>query len=56
MLYKCQKGEYLEYVNAKGENFSAESLFLILILEQQKMVNELIETMSDKADANNRDY
>ena len=35
MLDKFQKGEQLEYVNAKGENFSA--LFLILILEQQKM-------------------
>jgi hypothetical protein len=46
MLDKCQKSEYLECVNAKGENFSAESLFLILIFEQQKMINELLERFS----------
>jgi hypothetical protein len=34
-------------MNNKGENFSAESLFLILILEQQKMINELIVKLRD---------
>jgi hypothetical protein len=34
-------------VKAKGENFSAEALFLILILEQQKMINGLIAKLSD---------
>ena len=35
-LFECQ-----------GREFSAESLFLILILEQQKMINELIVKLSD---------
>ena len=47
MLSKCRKSEYVSCVNAKGENFSAEALFLILILEQQKMINELIVKLSD---------
>lgn len=34
MLDKYQKSEYFECVNAKDENFTAESLFLILINEQ----------------------
>ena len=42
MLDKCRKTEYSECVNTKGENFTAESLFLILILEQQKMIRELL--------------
>jgi len=28
-----------------GENFSAEALFLVLIFEQQKMINELIRKL-----------
>ena len=43
MLDKCRKSKYFKCVNAKGENYSAESLFLILILEQQKMINDLLE-------------
>jgi hypothetical protein len=46
MLSKCRKREYLDCLNAKGENLSAESLFLNLILEQQKMINELIGKLS----------
>jgi hypothetical protein len=42
MLDKCRKNEYIDCVKSKGENFSVESLFLILILEQQKMIKELI--------------
>src|SRR3989442_15820208 len=38
--------EYIDCVSAKGENSSAESLFLILVLEQQKMINELIVKLS----------
>lgn len=56
MLDKCRKSEYFECVNAKGENFSAESLFLILIFEQQKMIIELIKILSDKANPGNTDY
>jgi hypothetical protein len=47
MLSKCRKREYIDCVNAKGENFSAEASFLILIFEQQKMISELIAELSD---------
>ena len=47
MLNRCRKSEYVLCVKAKGENFSAEALFLILILEQQKMINELIAKLRD---------
>ncbi len=47
MLNKCRKSVYVSCVNARGENFSGESLFLILILEQQKMINELIAKLRD---------
>jgi hypothetical protein len=47
MLSKCRKREYTDCVNGKGENFSAEALFLILIFEQQKMISELIAKLSD---------
>ena len=47
MLNECSKKEYAECMNAKGENFSAESLFLTLILQQQKMINELIAKLRD---------
>jgi hypothetical protein len=42
MLSECKKKEYYDCVNSKGKAFAAESLFLILILEQQKMINEMI--------------
>ena len=42
MLDKCRKTEYIDIVNTKGKNFSAECLFLILIQEQQKIINKLI--------------
>jgi hypothetical protein len=47
MLNRFRKSEYVSCVKAKGENFSAEALFLILILEQRKMINELIAKISD---------
>ena len=47
MLSECKKKGYIDYVNAKGENFSAEPLFLILIFEQQKMISKLIAKLSD---------
>jgi hypothetical protein len=40
MLSECMKKEYYDSVNNKGKSFSAESLFLILLLEQQKMIVE----------------
>ena len=42
-----QKEQYVSCINAKGYNFSAEGLLLLLILEQQKMINELIVKLSD---------
>ena len=42
MLNECKKEEYFDCVNSKGKGLAAESLFLILIFEQQKMINELI--------------
>jgi hypothetical protein len=42
MLSNCKKKEYIDCVNTKGENFSTEALFLILIFEQQKIISELI--------------
>jgi hypothetical protein len=46
MLNRCRKSEYVSCVKVRGENFSAEALFLFLILEQQKMINELIAKLS----------
>jgi hypothetical protein len=46
MLDKCKMKEYAA---AKGENFSAEALFLVLIFEQQKIINKLIRKLG-KAD------
>jgi len=48
MLNQCKKKEYFDCVDTEGKGFSAESLFLILILEQQKMINELIVKLRHK--------
>ena len=37
-----QEEEYYDCVNSKDKSLAAESLFLILILEHQKMINEMI--------------
>jgi hypothetical protein len=42
MVDRCKKQDYVDCAANKGENFSAEALFLILLSEQQKMINELI--------------
>jgi hypothetical protein len=47
MLVECKKLGYSDCADAKGENFSAESLFLILILQQHKMINELQDIKND---------
>jgi len=47
MLGECRNKGYSDCVNAKGENSSAESLFLNLILQQQKMINELMAKLQD---------
>ena len=47
MLSECgQNKDYVRAVSSKGECFSAESLFMLLIFQQQKMINELIAKVS----------
>ncbi|MDQ6668798.1 MAG: hypothetical protein M3Y53_11330 [Thermoproteota archaeon] len=48
MLNECRK--YGDATIAKGDNYSTESLFMTLILQQQKMINQLI------ANASNNDH
>jgi len=38
--------EYSRAVTAKGEPYQAESLFMALILHQQKMIHQLIDKIS----------
>lgn len=38
--------EYAEAVGAKGESYAAESLFMALILQQQRMINRLMDNLS----------
>jgi hypothetical protein len=48
MLNKCQKEEeYTKALNAKGEYYSTESLFMVLIFQQQKMISRLIAKLSE---------
>jgi hypothetical protein len=48
MLSECgQNKDYIRAVISKGENYSAESLFMLLVLQQQKMINELIVNVSE---------
>jgi hypothetical protein len=43
MLSECgQNKDYVRAAISKGECFSAESLYMLLVLQQQKMINELI--------------
>jgi hypothetical protein len=42
------KGEHPDCMSARGESFSTEVLFMILIYEQQKMINELITKLAEK--------
>jgi hypothetical protein len=37
---------YSATVNAKGENFATEALFMILIFEQQKLIDELMTSLN----------
>jgi hypothetical protein len=47
MLSECrEKEDYARAVNSKDEFFSAESLFMVLILQQQKTIKELIAKIS----------
>jgi hypothetical protein len=47
MLSECREYEdFTKATTSKDEYFSAESLFMVLILQQQKMINELITRRS----------
>ena len=51
MLSECKDKENEDLVraaNSKDEYFSAESLFMALILQQQKMIKELIAKVSER--------
>jgi hypothetical protein len=56
MLKECQEdeGEGVQFANAvkaKGESFTAESLFIALILlQRQRMINKLIQKLSNMKD------
>ncbi len=45
MLDRYKQKDYVDCTSNKGENFSAEALFLVIIFEQQKMINELIRKL-----------
>jgi hypothetical protein len=47
------KEEYTGCMNAKGKNFSTETLFMILIFQQRKIIDELIERLGDRVDNKN---
>jgi hypothetical protein len=40
--------QYRNAVNSKGENYTAESLFMALIFQQQKMISTLIDQLSSE--------
>ena len=42
-----QNNDYIRAVISKGESYSTESLFMLLILQQHKMINELIAKVSE---------
>jgi hypothetical protein len=47
MLSECgQNKDYIRAAISKGECYSTESLFMLLVLQQQKMINELIDKLS----------
>ena len=46
MLSECgQNKDYIRAACSKDEYYSAESLFMLLVLQQQKMINELIASV-----------
>lgn len=56
MLSECKENQnYRSAANSKDEYFSAESLFMALILQQQKTINELIAKVSELKKVNVKD-
>ena len=53
MLNEClENEEYAEAFKSKGSQFSAESLFMALIFQQQKMIGKLIESLTSSQKKN----
>jgi hypothetical protein len=53
MLSECKGNkDLMRAANSKDEFFSAESLFMALILKQQKTINELVVKVSKRKKAN----
>jgi hypothetical protein len=49
MLYECKENkDLIRSANSKDGYFSAESLFMALILQQQKTITELIAKISER--------
>jgi len=49
MLSECEENkDLIRSENLKDEYFSAESLFMALILQQQKTIKELIAKVSER--------
>jgi hypothetical protein len=54
MLNECQKEEYAKAFKAKGEYNSVESLFMVLIFQQQKMISNIINNLQNINIANQK--
>jgi hypothetical protein len=51
MLSECgENKDYVKAASSKGHSFAAESLFLALILQQQKMISQLIAKLASSLD------
>jgi hypothetical protein len=49
MLNEClENEEYAEAFKTKGPQYSAESLFMALIFQQQKAISKLIESLTNQ--------
>jgi hypothetical protein len=48
LLSECKDEGYIEAAGSKDEFFSVESLFLVLVLQQQMTINELIKKISER--------
>ena len=50
MLSECEENkDYVRAASSKGQSFAAESLFLALILQQQKMISQLIAKLASSS-------
>jgi hypothetical protein len=50
MLSECEENkDYVKAASSKGQSFAAESLFLALILQQQKMISQLIAKLASSS-------